>query len=892
MTASLACIAILALGADKDVLAWTFDTDADLKAWVPNAFLANVKVAGGAVSADAVDWDPFFTCQGLTFPATPWQYVLLRIKANRPGQGQLFWSAQTSGQYGGLSPNKNTTFQVKGSGAWEEIPIFPFWQAEGTIRQLRLDVYDGAHFDIDYIRILTWGKDEPPKKDTYSWQLGGNLDAWRVHPAADVLLAPRLHLDVDGKDWVTLQIRSDKDGSAGVVWASAGLRGLQHRNFVLRGDGKPRHYNVEMAGISAWKSPVVAFGIQLPSEAGVRVESIQIAAEPTGPPEVVVDYFGFENAIQRAGRPARVLAQFSNEGGSPGQDLKMKLDLPQGVTMVEGSPEQTLAAVDYDEQQSLTWTVRAAAPGHYKVKLIAQGQGAPQPTETVLHFLEPLNPTKADYVPPPRPVKTDIDVCAYYFPGWNNDAKWDCIRRVAPIRKPLLGYYDEANPECVDWQIKWSVENGISVYLVDWYWVQGRQHLQHWFDAYRKARYRDDLKVAIMWANHNPPKTHSVEDWRNVTKEWIDKYFNLKTYYHVDGKPALFLWNPTGLRNDVGGSDVVAKCFQESQEMARAAGHKGITFIAMFGHESEAGVKALLKEGYYGATNYHEWAEAPQLVKDIRSNRYEDINKTVRKAWETKVARCGKLVYYPVVDTGWDARPWHGDRSRVILGRTPDEFEAILRQAKAYCSEIGRKFVVLGPLNEWGEGSYIEPNLEFGFDMLERVRKVFAKGDPSSWPKNVAPSDVGLGPYEFPASPKTTSWTFDNGAGGWSAMMGVSEPVVKDGALRFKTVSHDPAIMVSTGGIRARDFKKVVIRMQLEGKIPPGDGAQVFFSVSAAAMTEATSFRFPLAADGKMTTYTVDLTQVPRWRGRITTLRFDPCGTNDVNVALDEIRLE
>lgn len=92
------------------------------------------------------------------------------------------------------------------------------------------------------------------------------------------------------------------------------------------------------------------------------------------------------------------------------------------------------------------------------------------------------------------------------------------MRRTAPIRKPMLGYYDEGNPECVDWQIKWAVENGISCFPGRLVLVcEGRQSLTHWFEAYRKARYRDYLKVAIMWANHNAPNTHSAEDWRKVT---------------------------------------------------------------------------------------------------------------------------------------------------------------------------------------------------------------------------------------------------------------------------------------------------------------------------------------------------------------------------------------
>ena len=34
-------------------------------------------------------------------------------------------------------------------------------------------------------------------------------------------------------------------------------------------------------------------------------------------------------------------------------------------------------------------------------------------------------------------------------------------------RKPVLGWYDETNPEVIDWQIKYLGENGISFAFVD-----------------------------------------------------------------------------------------------------------------------------------------------------------------------------------------------------------------------------------------------------------------------------------------------------------------------------------------------------------------------------------------------------------------------------------------
>ena len=92
----------------------------------------------------------------------------------------------------------------------------------------------------------------------------------------------------------------------------------------------------------------------------------------------------------------------------------------------------------------------------------------------------------------------------------------------------------------------------------------------------------------------------------------------------------------------------------------------------------------------------------------------------------------------------------------VIHRRTPALFERLLQQAKTFCEDHDKPILILGPLNEWGEGSYIEPCTELGFEMLGAIRRVFGKGTSASWPLNISPSDVGLGPYDFPKSPSET----------------------------------------------------------------------------------------------------------------------------------------
>jgi hypothetical protein len=873
-----------------DLPEWTFDSPDSGKAWVPNQHLENVMVEDGVLKADAADWDPIFVCRDLSIPATPWQYVLLRVRANRSGDGALFWAGTYEGKYGGFEEKKKTPFQIVGDGEWKEICIFPFWQAEREILQLRLDVYEGTHFEIDSIQVREWGAGSSPISDTFCWEFEGDLSSWQVHSEAKEIFAPPMHLPIEDKAWVTVRLRSQIGGSASLLWAIENELGILSEDFRIRDDGQFHSYNLEMDGIPTWRNDLVALGLRLPSTDRnvVFVESIRISDQPSGPPEIDVDCFGFENGVNRAGVPCSVIAQIANRGGSSSESTKVILGLPPSLRLEKGQPERVIGRLDFQARETVTWNLVADFPGTHLVKISAEDHRALPPMETHLSFEPPLNHPRADYVPEPQPIETDIDVCMYYFPGWNSDAKWDCVRVTAPIRKPLLGYYDESHPECVDWQIKWAVENGITCFLVDWYWIKGSQHLAHWFEAYRNSRYRDYLKVAIMWANHNPPGSHSAEDFERVTQHWIEDYFPMESYYRIEGKPAVFLWDPSLIRMDLGGVETVRETLNRSKKAAAEAGYSGITFVAMHHHDSTSEIRDLLEEGYTGATNYHEWGNAFSMGESPKLAQFEDLVKSVPETWEKRDEACGELTYYPVVDSGWDSRPWHGNSAQVIEGRTPDLFEDLLREAKAFCEKKDKTLVILGPANEWGEGSYVEPCTEFGFEMYERIREVFAKGDPKIWPQNLSPADVGLGPYDFPKRPLVTAWDFEDGPGGWERSMNVAAMRCEDGQLRFQSASGDPAILVDTPGLEASKFPRMVIRMSAT---PNAGSAQLFWSRSGHGTTEAASLRFPLQADGTMHDYALNLAENPRWRGNISTFRFDPCDAPDVEISIEEIRL-
>lgn len=134
---------------------WAFDRPGDLEGWRPNAHLADTRVAAGVLHARGAGSDPILELAApLDVPAAPRQALELRLKATRPGNVEFFWSNTTQGQYGGFSQDKSTRFPVLGDNQWHTYRVLPCWHAQGRIVRLRLDPYDGAEFDLDYLRIV------------------------------------------------------------------------------------------------------------------------------------------------------------------------------------------------------------------------------------------------------------------------------------------------------------------------------------------------------------------------------------------------------------------------------------------------------------------------------------------------------------------------------------------------------------------------------------------------------------------------------------------------------------------------------------------------------------------------------------------------------------------
>ena len=494
------------------------------------------------------------------------------------------------------------------------------------------------------------------------------------------------------------------------------------------------------------------------------------------------------------------------------------------------------------------------------------------------------------YVPEPQPVKSVVEITALYYPGTEHMPEWDMVAQTRPEIKPLLGWYDEGNPEVIDWQIKWAVEHGITSFCVDWYWNIGRRRLEHWVKGFYKARYRKYLKWYMMYANHNQPGAHSTEDQIAVTKYWIDNCFKTPEYYTIDGKPVVCYFTPKNLDRDfiaeaatkgetLKEGEGIKRALAISEKMAKEAGLPGIRW--------QLGI---------------DYGFIPKVAKRSDKITFDMVAEAMPKRWRPDPNR------WLTLPTGWDDRPRSFQHARVIQDRTPEKFAKICREARAFCDKNGIRHVLVHPINEWQEGSYVEPNEEYGFAMYDAIREAFCEKPAAGWPKNLRPSDVGLGPYDYPPSIRSAvqRWEFVSTTEGWYRQpYGAAEVLSSDGCLTFVTTGSSIFnIRQCVRPFEASKYRTFRIRM----KITPNDrsGAAKRSDMRLKWGTKGCPIIGPgivvewkrsvagcsVVMDGEFHEYAIDLSANSDWKGVVDELWFEACRVRHARVAIDWMRFE
>lgn len=334
----------------------------------------------------------------------------------------------------------------------------------------------------------------------------------------------------------------------------------------------------------------------------------------------------------------------------------------------------------------------------------------------------------SDYCPEPKNVRHNayeigVNVCNMWREG--HHFGWDRITYF-DANTPLIGPYDEGNPEVADWEIKFMTEHGITFQHFCWYCpdplidfpIKRSRMDSALRDGFMNARYSDKMKFIIMWENNTYRNTDPEAFKEYVWKYWCEYFFTDPRYLIVENKPLLSLWSFSFVAH-WGGEEKAREIIDFMNEDIKKYGFDGILLMAtaMGGAERYKQMSKYCDVSYayhFGSGTYDP---TTQIASIDEINRYHEKD--------------GQMPFMQTASVGFNACPWHGAEARVPL-ITPEDYEKVLRYIKKHADDKPEsekkwydRFFMLSTWNEYGEGTYIMPAGVHGFGYLDKVREVF-----------------------------------------------------------------------------------------------------------------------------------------------------------------------
>lgn len=352
------------------------------------------------------------------------------------------------------------------------------------------------------------------------------------------------------------------------------------------------------------------------------------------------------------------------------------------------------------------------------------------------------------------PIETDIKAIAFYLPQFHripqNDewwgpgfTEWTNVRTARPlfedhdqprIPHPDIGYYDLSDRHVLEKQARLAAQHGVYGFCFYHYYFNGQRLLEKPVNLLLQHP-EIDLKFCLCWANENWTRVwDGGSDHVLIAQEYspaddlrfiddLSVYLEDSRYIRVDGRPLILVYRP-GLLPDM------AATAQRWRERMRQRGIGELYLVATygaFGEEkppAEYGCDAALEfppnihipgqkyfnygwePGFSGNINSY-----PQFMKDLKSHR-ERLPQD--------------FVLYRSVMLRWDNTPRRQEGGTVYRGFTAERYRRWLDYAFSQSRRTlppGRRFVFINAWNEWAEGAYLEPDMRYGYRLLNETSR-------------------------------------------------------------------------------------------------------------------------------------------------------------------------
>ena len=344
---------------------------------------------------------------------------------------------------------------------------------------------------------------------------------------------------------------------------------------------------------------------------------------------------------------------------------------------------------------------------------------------------------------------TDIKAIALYLPQFyrtkENDmwwgkgfTEWTNVKKSKPHfkghhqpRKPgdkknYLNYYNLTSSTIFKKQIELAKNHGIYGFAIYYYWLSGRRLLEKPMDIFLNDK-NLNFPFMLIWANHNWTRKwdgreneillvqeYKDEDPKLFIKD-IKKYIIDYRYIKINNKPVIGIYEPFQ----------IPKINETINIWRKKSKEYGIGEIFVLICVTDNQIKPIqnltLFDAAYDFPPRNLFESIPNKLKDTLL--YTDLlykNIQINDIINTK-----KIPIFRGSMLEWDNTP-RISTGRIFDNYSPEQFYMLNKIIVEWTSKNynkDNKFIFINAWNEWGEGSYLEPDERYGYASINSLSK-------------------------------------------------------------------------------------------------------------------------------------------------------------------------
>lgn len=348
-------------------------------------------------------------------------------------------------------------------------------------------------------------------------------------------------------------------------------------------------------------------------------------------------------------------------------------------------------------------------------------------------------------------------IMAFYLPQYHaipeNDewwgkgfTEWTNVKKAVPLYKnhnqpriPLNdNYYDLLDPKTFEWQVNLANEYRIDGFCFYHYWFNGKLLLEKPLEMYLN-RSELNLSYCFSWANEPwartwdglnksvlmPQEYAGMEDIINHFNYMLP-FFRDTRYIKIDNKPVFVLYRTNSIT-------YIDEMIEVWNKKAVENGFDGIYFVETLSPFQKNKMKlntnaSVYFEPGFSSASMNIWYKVLQKLKKYAKCVFIRGLSDYRDVWKHifKFEKINELKW-ACAFVDWDNTARKGKKGSAYSNVSPLLFEKYFSRLYSDCVKNKSPYVFINAWNEWGEGTYLEPDTKNEYAYLQAIKNVVYK---------------------------------------------------------------------------------------------------------------------------------------------------------------------